>query len=1213
MADVWRGVHPGQDVPVAVKVVTAAKAREPRYLASFRSEVRAVARLHHPGIILVFDHGEVDEEAERASGGRLTAGSPYLAMELASQGTLADLDLPVPFSSLVTCLLALLDALAHAHARGVLHRDLKPGNVLMGSPQDLRPGLKLTDFGLAHALDRWDSRDDKSHVTGTPIFMAPEQFRAAWRDFGPWTDLYALGCMAFLFSSARPPFVGNVTELASQHCRDHAPRVSLPEGYPAAFSSWVGRLLEKEPGRRFPTAADAAWSLVNVAWAWRHGQGLPGATPLGEREYTEPLGLRLPPAAPPPHEDVRWLASGELSLAATPRTGGGNLDLSGETLLVGNAGGSPGLDDDATVRIPELARAAPAPVVVPERTAPRGSTSSPVPGHPPIPPSWRRAGVTRPMPRLKGAGLGLYGLRAIPLVDRDQARDACWQALCDVHATGRAHLVLLRGPAGTGKSRLAEWVTERALELGVATFLRAVHAPRPGPGHGLPRMLLDRLQGVGLDRAGLATRAERFLDRLGVTEPYEWKALAELVAPAAGTDSPAVAEPTRIHTAAERHAVVRRTVAALGRERPVVAWLDDVQWGPDALAWAHHVMANRDSHPCRVLLLLTARDDALADLPAESAVLGRLERLPGSRTVEVAPLEPHHHRALVQELLGLDGQLTEQLASRTAGNPLFAVQLVGDWVQRGVLQAGDRGFQLALNDEAILPDDIHQVWSARLAQVTARAGPGARVALELAAVLGTHVDEQEWLSACLAARVFPPDALVDELLRQRLLVRDQGGFRFVHGMLRESAERAAAEEGRLVLHHRVAASVLQARAHAHDPVVAERLGRHLLEAGLLEESLDPLLAGARQRHQASEYGAAHLVLSLRDRAVTGLRLPDHDERVGLGWALRARICVEEGRYDDAMQYARWVREAGAHAGWKDALPDALVAAADVAYRRGDVALCREWCRQAQGLYTTAGNAAGVATALAGLGDADYHLGRFDDAGTSYQQALEVALACGDRAVEARSLWGLGYVHMWRGQFEEARACFQRQHAAQEILGSRFGMAQATNALAELARVSGELEEAERRYRESLAMVEAIGSTGRVTAHLNVALVLLERGHWEEVDAELRSVWDEMERGDDSAARVLAHAQALVLAVVAGDGKTCDDALGRIAGMLAEKQLRSADVATVLGMAATQAQSRGDAPRAQAAVELATSQWTAMGRPDKVIELKAAVLEAGMAR
>src|SRR5215210_2821806 len=89
MAEVWTGVHAAQRVPVAVKVMTGERARNPQYLASFRNEVQSVASLDHPGIVLVFDHGEVGSETEEASLGLLPAGSPCLAMELSELGTLA--------------------------------------------------------------------------------------------------------------------------------------------------------------------------------------------------------------------------------------------------------------------------------------------------------------------------------------------------------------------------------------------------------------------------------------------------------------------------------------------------------------------------------------------------------------------------------------------------------------------------------------------------------------------------------------------------------------------------------------------------------------------------------------------------------------------------------------------------------------------------------------------------------------------------------------------------------------------------------------------------------------------------------------------------------------------------------------------------------------------------------------------------------------------
>src|SRR5262245_24170105 len=145
----------------------------------------------------------------RSSARRFVAGSPFLAMELANVGSLREHATPVDYPSVRHLLLQLLDALAHAHARGVLHRDVKPGNVLIFEDDLGRRAVKLADFGLAHALGRCPVDGELSATAGTPTYMAPEQHQGAWREFGPWTDLYALGCTAFRLVQGRPPFEGD--------------------------------------------------------------------------------------------------------------------------------------------------------------------------------------------------------------------------------------------------------------------------------------------------------------------------------------------------------------------------------------------------------------------------------------------------------------------------------------------------------------------------------------------------------------------------------------------------------------------------------------------------------------------------------------------------------------------------------------------------------------------------------------------------------------------------------------------------------------------------------------------------------------------------------------------------------------------------------------------------------------------------------------------
>ena len=271
MAQVWGAVHKREGAPAAVKILTGEALRNPVYLALFRNEVRGIAGLDHPHVVRVFDHGLLTKDAEEASDGELAAGSPWLAMERLDGGTLVNLARDgLSWDQLRDCLLATLDGLAHAHARGVVHRDIKPGNVLLG----LQGEIKLTDFGLVHAIESADSVGD-SMLLGTPSYMAPEQLQMRTRDFGPWTDLYAVGCMAWTLATGFPPFGRELKEALAGHLHAPPPPFRPDMDLPEDFERWIRWLLVKPVEERVSRAAEAADSLARIAGvpraSWRSG------------------------------------------------------------------------------------------------------------------------------------------------------------------------------------------------------------------------------------------------------------------------------------------------------------------------------------------------------------------------------------------------------------------------------------------------------------------------------------------------------------------------------------------------------------------------------------------------------------------------------------------------------------------------------------------------------------------------------------------------------------------------------------------------------------------------------------------------------------------------------------------------------------------------------------------------------------------------------
>ena len=250
MAEVYRATDTKLARTVAVKVILATHAVEEHFLERFLREARMVASLEHPNILPVYDFGEEN-------------GVPFIVMPYLPGGSLRERLKagPVPLSLASSWIAQLADALDAAHAAGVLHRDVKPANVLLG--KDDR--LFLADFGIAKMRESQTGLTATGVVVGTPIYMAPEQ--AQGHPASPATDRYALAVVAFEILSGRPPFDGDsALSLMHQHVSSPPPLLSarvagLPDGLDAVLS----RALAKDPAARPPTCRALAEAVAAFA------------------------------------------------------------------------------------------------------------------------------------------------------------------------------------------------------------------------------------------------------------------------------------------------------------------------------------------------------------------------------------------------------------------------------------------------------------------------------------------------------------------------------------------------------------------------------------------------------------------------------------------------------------------------------------------------------------------------------------------------------------------------------------------------------------------------------------------------------------------------------------------------------------------------------------------------------------------------------------
>jgi len=1055
------------DQPVALKVIAAEVGVAPAEEERLSQEGMLLSNLDHPGIVKTVAYGLLED-----------TGQPFVAMEWLSGEDLAARQQHAPLNLRESVELAadVADALDAAHAAGVIHRDIKPGNIFLTSRAIAEDGLrdfapKLVDFGVAAADNIKITRT--GDLVGTPAYMAPEQARGDGL-IDARCDIYSLGATLYELVAGRPPHVGpTAIATLARLVTTRPPRLrELRHDTPLPLDDLVGRLLETDPARRPESARVLFEELQEVlrqlgerrseippegALSARLGSNasrlLTSIVALGfEKESAlrralEQLRQRGADAVPlgmdaiVAHFGVRRAVGTEASTALAQgrrlaragarvgiATGRARVDLkdaAGEVSPVG----------EVVDRASALARDAAVATVLADATT-------------------SELGRGRHEFRARGDGSSIVGdqvrgARAeraggAPFVGREPELAQVMSAFDRALADPTPILVTISGPPGIGKTRLRREVLARLSARAVAPHVVPQHSDAYGRAHALGAAgdVLRSLVGVSKDTTldevesaivahlGPSTRDEltaanrKLLARLLANEP-----LPEGLDPRGSRDVLWLA--------------MTDVVVQLVATEPTVIVLEDVQWAdPESIGWIDHLLGRAAHRP--LLVLAMARPEFWTEAPKRFAGRDHVR-------IELRPLSKRASQAIAQSLLGADAPeaILERIATQAAGLPLFAEELArlsasgGDASRAPTIEAAIQVSLDALDEEC-------------------------RDAVGRLSVLGLRC----WDSALEAfgmsnAEILMRALATAEVLTEQHATRFTGSseYMFKHSLVREVAYGALGKAERKELHAMAAAWLASMGEDA------ATVARHY-DLGDQHRAAAEYWAQAAQRALATNalhdsVAMAEQALAFAENPVEGFQrascLDEAWSRLDPRASDResAILAMEENIHDEASA----VRARGARARYDDARGGGEDVSERLAESRNQAA--------ALGLMEEEARCSAVLASRVAFA------GRFDDAKAEAARLLDFAETRGIRSAAVDAWQTLAIVRQTQGAVSAALTARRNAAVAARQAGLKEREAMLTTNLGFALTTIGARQEARAALEAGLGLADAIGSQGAV--------------------------------------------------------------------------------------------------------------------------------------
>jgi len=1174
--DAWLVRHRAMTAVGVIKVLRTDDAT----LRTLAREARALARVHSPHIVKLWDLGRWSPDA----------GLPPLPALLMEYIEGAPVD-PATEGRCLTWTIALLRGLLHGlaacHARGVVHGDVKPANIL------LRPGSHpspvLVDFGL--------SRDAMSAPTraGTPGFIAPEVIR--FPDLGPVSgaaDLYAVGCIAVRALTGQALFATEDNRALLHAHATRPPEVGDLRGdAPPELRAWLESLVATHPYDRFPSAAHAARALEALV-----DQRMPTVATHLQGTHTTPTPTSMSIDSV---DAILWDSSRytqDASLPLRPSTDSNVTGATGRDLVP--------LTRPATYIHRYVYDDLPL-AEAPDHLHPSFQVG---PNRAPRPFDLTGAPRRRPPP---GAGRGIARLLEPPLVGREAHTTRLWRALHTTERERSPTLALIHGPSGVGATRLAMWCTETTLRGGHGGTLTAELGDDANSdiGRGVLRALLATEQGS--DRPTT-------LHRHGIRD-------AALLASLLRDDL--------LHNSAlDTTSLAAAAVCEIASRRRCVVTLDDIQRAEDLAVWFRILRAY--PHPLRLLVVATWRTDERALDERACATW-----LPNVQLLECQRLDADAFTELVSQVIDLRHTDIEALFEYTGGLPAFALELLRDETATAWTERDTFTLQLHATTPRSTESPRARHWAARVDATFAAQNATFRTIAALAALLEdvvktsvleraamrAHATVARENEAHLAAEVAATEVTATLAMLHTLGWMEHVGvthWRWSHSWVQDAIRDHSVDANtRRQFAAELAASLLEAAApileasDGDDITDVPPTDQQTVEAATQVARLTALSGQPREAARAYIRAASawlrharthrlHVCATLAIASLDACCAPASDPLRGVARHLVAAALHSARRMDEAHAQLRDLSVDARRFGWRILEGRVQRQLAAVAWSAGDRANALAAVAHAVQLTAANGDTAGEIDAFieriwirCGVGD---FAAALEDVAHARVMLGRAPCPTRDLMLQQRS----ARLYRQMGDVQSAAECHRRVLEMVQLDENPLAVANAMNGRAECLRELGNHDEAIHWYEHALTAYQRSGSGQIVYAMLNLALVCIERELHDQASQHVHDALRVLEAGGD--ANDLACARLIHICARAGAGAWEDVAKHADATLRFFRDGDFVDTdcarcAERIAVAAARASRAQDPPDPIPWFEAAASQWRRLGRCDDLARVE----------